>query len=127
MPETTMSATTQPMSNEARIRELTAEWLRAVRAKDMNAVMRHYATDLIAFDVIPPLSFKGADLYRQHWQDWFDSINGPVGFEMTDLQAFVVAAYVFADEIGSICAAAGGQARCLAGGVRRFTWAAAGT
>lgn len=31
------------------------EWAQAVRAKDANGVLRHYAPDVVTFDLAPPL------------------------------------------------------------------------
>jgi ketosteroid isomerase-like protein len=61
-----------------------------VRAKDVNAVMRHYAPNVVVFDVMPPLFVKGAEPYRCNWQDWFDALDdGPVDFQFVELQLAV--------------------------------------
>ena len=39
-------------NDEARIRELIAEWQRAVIAKDADSLIRFYARDVVVFDVV---------------------------------------------------------------------------
>ena len=76
--------------DESQIRALIQEWAAAVRAKDVNAVMRHYAPNVVVFDVMPPLFVKGAEPYRCNWQDWFDALDdGPVDFQFVELQRAV--------------------------------------
>ncbi|WP_425220205.1 YybH family protein [Ralstonia solanacearum] len=75
--------------DEAQLRALIQEWAEAVRAKDVNAVMRHYAPDVVVFDVMPPLFVKGAESYRRNWQDWFDVLEGPADFQCVDLHLVV--------------------------------------
>jgi uncharacterized protein (TIGR02246 family) len=73
-------------NDEVRIRELIEEWRSAVLAKNADALIRHYASDVVVFDVVPPASFSGSDQYRDNWQRWFDSMKGPIAFEMNDVQ-----------------------------------------
>ena len=73
-----MSMTT----DELEIRSAIADWARAVRAKDIEGATRHYASDVVAFDLMPPLQLHGIDAYRRRWLDWFASLDGPIDFEM---------------------------------------------
>ena len=79
----TMAATRQ--SAEARIRELIDEWARGVRAKDIDAILAHYASDIVAFDGIGPLQLIGKDAYRKHWKTCLAMCSGPMTFEVHDL------------------------------------------
>lgn len=85
----TMQQATDAGDDERRIRRRIADWADAVRAKDADRVMAHYAPDVVVFDVMPPLSDRGADAYRRHWEGWFASVDGPIGFEMHDLHVEV--------------------------------------
>jgi ketosteroid isomerase-like protein len=76
-------------ADEARIRELIREWHAAVLAKDAEALIQHYAPDVVVFDVVPPASSTGAARYRQSWQSWFDSMKSPIVFEMNDVAVMV--------------------------------------
>ena len=58
------------------------EWAETVRNKDANALMRFYTPDVVVFDVVPPVSYTGIERHRQNWQQWFDSVPGPIHFEM---------------------------------------------
>src|SRR4029077_1202095 len=40
---------------------------------------------LFVFDVEPPRQYVGAAAYRKDWQAFLDSFNGPITFELTDL------------------------------------------
>jgi len=72
-------------SDEAQIRERIDQWVKALRAKDVDGLMSHYAPDIVVFDLAPPLQYEGAVAYRKNWADWFPSFQGPVGYEIRDL------------------------------------------
>lgn len=72
-------------TNEAAIRELIDGFVEAVRAKDINGVMSVYAPDLVAFDVVPPLQYVGAEAFRKVWQEVFETFQGPIPYEVRDL------------------------------------------
>jgi uncharacterized protein (TIGR02246 family) len=72
-------------SDQAQIQQLIDNWVRALRAKDVNGVMSHYAADVVVFDLAPPLQYKGADAYRENWEAWFPTFRGPIGYEIRDL------------------------------------------
>jgi ketosteroid isomerase-like protein len=87
---------------EARIRELIAEWQHAVIAKDADSLIRHYASDVVVFDVVPPASFTGSERYREHWQRWFDSMKGPISFEMNDIKVVTDGDVAFAHSVNRV-------------------------
>jgi ketosteroid isomerase-like protein len=70
---------------DAEIRALVDDWAGAVRAKDVDAVMRHYAADVVAFDLAPPLQYAGADALRASLAAWFPTFRGPVGYDVRNL------------------------------------------
>ena len=80
-----MTTATNAENDEAQLRALIKEWAAAVRAKDVDAVMRHYAPDVVVFDVMPPLFVKGVDAYRRNWQGWFDALEGQADFQFVEL------------------------------------------
>ena len=47
-------------------------WAKAFEAKDVDGVMAMYApgTALTAYDIVPPLQFKGADAYRKDYSEF---------------------------------------------------------
>lgn len=72
-------------SAEADIQALTESWQRAASAGDLAAIMSHYAPDVVAFDAIAALQFKGIDLYRKHWQACLAMCSGPMTFKLHEL------------------------------------------
>jgi uncharacterized protein (TIGR02246 family) len=72
-------------TNETAIRELIDGFVEAVRAKDINGVMSVYAPDLVAFDVVPPLQYVGAEAFRKVWQEVFETFQSPIPYEVRDL------------------------------------------
>jgi uncharacterized protein (TIGR02246 family) len=71
--------------DEAQIRALIDDWAKAARAKDIDAIFAHYAPDIVAFDGIGQLQFKGRDAYRKHWEACIAMCSGPMIFEVHDL------------------------------------------
>jgi uncharacterized protein (TIGR02246 family) len=71
----------------ADIKALEDRFITAVKAKDVDAIMKVYVPDqtLFVFDVTPPRQYVGAAAYRKDWQQFLDSFNGPITAELTDL------------------------------------------
>lgn len=69
------------------IRQLLAQWQKAFEAKDVNGVMAVYApgNSLTAYDIVPPLQYKGADAYRKDYTDFFAQFDGPLHVETRDV------------------------------------------
>jgi ketosteroid isomerase-like protein len=63
-----MSQETKPNSAEAEIHVLLTSWEQAASAGNLDAIMSHYAPDIISYDAMLALQFKGLDAYRKHWQ-----------------------------------------------------------
>jgi ketosteroid isomerase-like protein len=55
-------------SDDAQIGQLIAHWMVALRSKDVDRLMSHYATDVVVFDLAPPLQYRD---YRENWEAWF--------------------------------------------------------
>ena len=70
---------------EAQIRELVDGWVNAVRRKDLDGIVANYASDVVIFDAIPPLRYSGVAAYRKSWQQCFDMMDGPLNYEVTEL------------------------------------------
>jgi len=71
---------------ETELRSQLEDWASAVRAKDIDRIFAHYAPDIVAFDAIAQLQFKGADAYRKHWETCMAMCPGPMIFELHELQ-----------------------------------------
>ena len=46
-------------TNEAVIRGLIDDWAKALRARNVHALVLNYAPDVVSFDVVNPLATKG--------------------------------------------------------------------
>ena len=80
-----MTTKNSKANDEIQIRQLIDNWTKALRVKDIDGLMSHYAPDVLLFDLAPPLQYRGADAYRKNWEEWLPSFQGPVGYEMRDL------------------------------------------
>jgi uncharacterized protein (TIGR02246 family) len=72
-------------AEEAEIRKRIDGWVAAFRRKDIDAVMPVFAPDVVAFDVVPPLQYAGRDAYRKQWERLFASYQGPIDYEIREL------------------------------------------
>lgn len=71
--------------SEAEIRALVERLVRAVRAKDIDQVSAAYAPDLVAFDIVPPLQYEGAEAYKKPWRELFELYQDGLQYEVRDL------------------------------------------
>ena len=84
-----MATENKKNKEEALIRALINEFVEAVRVKNVDKIMALHAPNILLFDLAPPLQYGGADAYRKNWEEWFPTIEGPVGFEVHDLKITV--------------------------------------
>lgn len=96
-----MPSTTTPTRGDAQIRGRIDAWARALRAKDINALMAHYAPDIVTFDVMP-LQTLGADAYRRNFEAWFASVQGPIDYEIRDLDITTKDDVAFCHYVGHV-------------------------
>jgi ketosteroid isomerase-like protein len=83
--EKDMTTAKSKASDEAQIRMLIEARVKAVRNKDINGALESITPDMLAFDVVNPLHFRGSDAERKRAQEWFSSFQGPIGYEIRDL------------------------------------------
>ena len=69
----------------AEIAELYDGWVRAIRARDIDGALSHYAPGVLSFDLVNPLQHQGVGAVKKRLQEWFASFNGPLEFEVRDL------------------------------------------
>ena len=70
--------------DESQIRNLIDDWAAGLRAKDANRVKRHATKDLVHFSLAPPL--VGDENGAYGLEAWFDTWQGPLGYELRDLE-----------------------------------------
>lgn len=71
--------------SQGEIRNLLDAWAKALLARNLDAMMAHYTSDVVFFDGIAPLQIR-ADTYKRNWDDYFKWFPGPVDFETRDLK-----------------------------------------
>jgi ketosteroid isomerase-like protein len=57
----------------------------AIREKNLDDLLSFYARDVEVFDLRASLNVTGAGAYRNNLENWFDSFDGPLGFEYHSL------------------------------------------
>lgn len=73
------------LAETTEVRQCMESWTAAVRALDMDGIMSHYADDVVAFDAIVQLQFKGVQAYRKHWEMCLTMCPGPMVFEQHEV------------------------------------------
>jgi predicted dithiol-disulfide oxidoreductase (DUF899 family)/ketosteroid isomerase-like protein len=97
--ETTTPSTR--LSEEEQVRRCIDSWTNALRARDLDGVLVHYAPNLLAFDLAPPLEHKRDDLAKG-LKEWFATWEGPIGFEMRDLEVTANGDLAFAHSLNRL-------------------------
>jgi ketosteroid isomerase-like protein len=57
----------------------------AIGAKDIERLMSLYSPEIVYFDLVPPLQYVGAEALRGRFLEWFESFEGPIGQEISEL------------------------------------------
>ena len=71
-------------ANEDQIRQLVENWAKAVRNKDIDAIIAHHSEDIVMYDVPEPFQSIGIDAYRKTW-DLFFAFTKPGVFDIQEL------------------------------------------
>jgi ketosteroid isomerase-like protein len=80
-----MAVEANKKNDEAEIKRLIEGGVEASCARDIEGGMSIYAPELVSFDLVPPLRYVGAGEYRKRWEETFSSFQGPIGYEIHDL------------------------------------------
>ena len=72
-------------NNETAIRKLVEDWARAVRARDLKAILANHSPEMLMFDVPPPLASRGIAAYRKTWELFFSWSDDPVVFDFDEM------------------------------------------
>jgi ketosteroid isomerase-like protein len=73
-------------SDEAQLRALIADRVKAVRDKDIDGLMAYHAAEVLTFDALNPLQYIGSDKVKERAAEWFSWYRGPIGYEIRDLE-----------------------------------------
>jgi len=76
--------------SEQQIRELMAAREVAMTARDAATLGAHYAPDVVAFTLAPPLVHRGAEVIDvEARRAWFETFEGPIEYEIRDLEVTI--------------------------------------
>jgi ketosteroid isomerase-like protein len=75
----------QQAIDEADIRQRIDTWAKAIRAMDLESAMSIYASDIVSFDLDPPLRYTGAEAKRKRWASVFAMYQRLHSYEVRDL------------------------------------------
>jgi len=67
------------------IQQRVEECAKALRARDIDGVMSLYTSDIVSFDVGPPLRYSGSDHKRRAWQQFFAAFTGPIAYDFHEV------------------------------------------
>src|SRR5499426_356543 len=81
-----MSANDNRKTDEGAIRDLVENWARAVRTKNLDGILANHSTDMLMFDVPPPLQSKGIEAYKKTWDLFFSWSDDPVVFDIKHME-----------------------------------------
>ena len=73
------------MNAKTQIQTLIDTYRDAVMTKNVDKVMALYADDIVSFDAIKALQFKGKEAYRAHWIACMEMCPGPHVFEFHEI------------------------------------------
>ena len=81
--------------DDTSVRDRVGSLAQAIRDKDIDYLMTHYAPDVVAYDIMPPLAVLSAADYRKKFEQWFASMRGPIDYEMDDLRISMSESHAF--------------------------------
>jgi uncharacterized protein (TIGR02246 family) len=87
-------------THESEVRALLDSWLDACQTRDIDRLMSLYSSDIVYYDVVPPIQFTGSTEVRRNFMQWFGQYDGPIGLEIQDLTIAATADLAFAHMIG---------------------------
>ena len=98
---TAMSTLRAAPNAETEIRARLAAIVEAIQAKDLDALRRFYAPDVVSFDVEAPLRHVGVDAKLKNWGKVFTIFAAP-SYELRDLSIAVGGDVAFAHAFGRL-------------------------
>ncbi|MCY1272412.1 SnoaL-like domain protein [compost metagenome] len=79
-----MNTATQPHDDRSQVLALLDTWVKGFLAKDVASVVSTYAEDIVAFDAIQQLQFKGRAAYQAHWEMCMAMCPGAPSYEVRE-------------------------------------------
>jgi ketosteroid isomerase-like protein len=82
------------------IRGVIESWAAAIRAKDVEGVVRHFADESVRFYLAPPL--RSTQPLRENLTEWFRTWRGAIGYEIRDLTIATAADLAYAHSLNHL-------------------------
>jgi ketosteroid isomerase-like protein len=92
-------------STVAVLRGRIDEIAQAIRDKNLDQLMTFYDRDVEVYDLRGSLNVSGANAYRNNLEHWFDSFEGPLGFELHNLRLTAGEGAAFCHYLGLVTGA----------------------
>lgn len=89
-----------PSNDEKDIQGLVERWAKAVRDQDRAGIRAVHDSEILMFDVPPPLLSRGLDAYMATWERFLSWSEKPVAFDFHDLNITAGKDVAFATAIG---------------------------
>jgi ketosteroid isomerase-like protein len=75
------------VDDETELAGMLENWAAAVRAHDIEGVLRHHSDDILMFDVVGDRQLQGLFAYRRSWLEDFFPWHGATGkFALSDIR-----------------------------------------
>lgn len=84
-----MTVENNKQNDEAAIQRLLDDGIGSLREKNIEGLMAMFTQGVVTFDIAPPLRYMGAGALRKLWEAVFSSVQGPIGYELHDLNITV--------------------------------------
>jgi ketosteroid isomerase-like protein len=94
-------------TDETQIRKLIDDWAEALRNKNAEAVLSHYASPLVHFSLAPPL--LSAESSAEGLNAWSGTWQGPIGYEIRGLSVTVGDDVAFSHSLNRIHGTTNGE------------------
>jgi ketosteroid isomerase-like protein len=86
--------------DEAALRELIAQWAKAVRDENLPGIRANHDPDILMFDVPPPFLSRGLEAYMTTWQIFYPSQARPIAFDLEEVEITAGSDVAFATAVG---------------------------
>jgi len=86
--------------DETDIQKLIELWAKAVRDGDRTGIRKDHVSDILMFDVPPPLLSHGLDSYMATWERFLSWSEKPVAFNLHDVSITAGKDVAFATALG---------------------------
>ena len=80
-----MTPASDTKREEARIRKEIESWAEALARRDVDALVSHYAPDVVVADLAPPLWNTGVETVRRNLEAWLPTWSRGPAIEIRDL------------------------------------------